>query len=206
MTLSENIGFVRELIDSYAVDAFRMGVALEDPADRGVPVEMQVGEVNEEGWVQWRVLPSTLSIADVVEMEKEIGAQFPPLFRAYLLARFHLFDQVVSQRYSQQIFMTHTPSLNPLKPLCDLIEAWKPLLDAGFIPFAQWGDGWGPMCFDSTNRDASGDCPIAWMDHESLITLGANACRSRECVQPFAQPLYESCREFLLDVFVRDTS
>lgn len=203
MTVSEDSKFVGQLLDTYAVDDYRMGVASQDPKDAGVPTEMQVGEVNAEGWVEWRVLPSTLTEAEVTAVEKEFGVQFPPLFRAYLLARFQLFDQVQSRRYDQLVFMTDTPAGKPLKPLRELMKAWRPLIDAGYVPFAQWGDGWGPMCFDSVKRAADGECPIVWMDHEALIPLGSDRCRQRESVLPLVQPLYGSCREFLVDVFGR---
>ena len=110
MTDPEDITFVGQLLDAYAVDAWRMHVAAEDPEDGGVPPQMQVGEVYADGWVEWRVLPSTLNEADVTDVENEFGVQFPPLFTAYLLARFHLFDQVRSRRYDQQILMTDTSS------------------------------------------------------------------------------------------------
>src|SRR5262245_51922061 len=152
MAVANDSAFVGHLLDAYASDAWRMGVAAEDPADAGVPQEMQVGEVNEDGWVEWRVLPSTLKEADVGALENDFGVQFPPVFRAYLLARFQLFNQVRSRRYDQQIFMTDTPAGKPLRPLRELLKTWQPLIDAGLIPFAQWGDGWGPMCFDAVQR------------------------------------------------------
>ena len=80
------------------------------------------------------------------------------------------------------------------------IGAWQPLLAAGFVPFAEWGDGWGPMCFDGLRRAADGDCPVVWIDHERLARLG-KAMGEREAVLPWVQPLYDSCREFLADVF-----
>jgi hypothetical protein len=203
MTVSEDSAFVGQLLDTYAVDYYRMGVASQDPKDAGVPPEMQVGEVNVEGWVEWRVLPSTLTEAEVIAVEKEFGVQFPPVFRAYLLARFQLFNQVKSRRYDQQILMTDTPARKPLKPLRGLMKAWRLLIDAGFVAFAQWGDGWGPMCFDGVQRGADGECPVVWMDHELLIPLGPNKCRQRESVLPLVQPLYGSCKEFLVDVFGR---
>jgi hypothetical protein len=200
---ADDSAFVGQLLDTYSIDGWRMGVAAEDPAGAGVPPEMQVGEVNADGWVEWRVLPSTLKEADVGALESEFGVQFPPVFRAYLLARFQLFDQVRSRRYDQQVFMTDTPAGKPLKPLRELMKAWRPLIDAGFVPFAQWGDGWGPMCFDAVQRRADGECPVVWMDHEALVPLGPDICRHREAVAPLVQPLYDSCRDFLLDVFGR---
>jgi hypothetical protein len=83
-----------------------------------------------------------------------------------------------------------------------LMRSWRQLIDAGFIPFTQWGDGWGPMCFDAQHRASDGDCPIVWLDHERLIP--PEICLQREQVMPWVQPLYGSCREFLEDVFVRN--
>jgi hypothetical protein len=69
MAVAEDIAFVGQLLDDYAKDAWRMNFATQDPEDRGVPPEMQVGDVNAEGWVEWRVLPSTLTAADVTAVE-----------------------------------------------------------------------------------------------------------------------------------------
>lgn len=203
MTIAEDITFVGQLLDAYAVEAWRRSVAAGDPEDAGVPPVMQVGEVDPDGWVDWRVLPSTLRESEVTALEQEFAVQLPPIFRAYLLARFQLFDQVHSERYKRLILMTDTPAGRPLKPLRELLHAWRPLIDGGFVPFAQWGDGWGPMCFDSLKRANDGDCPVVWMDHEALIPLGAERCRHRDVVLPLVQSLYGSCREFLIDVFGR---
>jgi hypothetical protein len=203
MGLAEDTAFASGLLDAYATGAWMMHVAAEDPDDAGVPPEMQAGEVNEDGWVKWRLLPSTLAESDVTGVEREFGVEFPPVFRAYLLAHFHLFNQVRSRKYDQQVLMTDTPANRPLVPLRDLLTAWQPLISAGYVPFAQWGDGWGPMCFDSGQRGADRECPVVWMDHELLIPLGPDGCWQRESVLPLVKPLYGSCREFLVDVFAR---
>ncbi len=203
MPLAEDIAFVGQLIDAYGVKADRRSVASKRPQDSGVPVAMQAGQIDAEGWVEWRVLPSTLSEVEVAELENRFGIHLPPLFRAYLLARFHLFDQVSSRRHEQLILMTDTPAGKPLAPLLQLLSAWRPLIDSGFIPFAEWGDGWGPMCFDTEHRASDGDCPIVWMDHEILAPLGEERCRMRTTILPLAQPLYETFRELLIDVFGR---
>ncbi len=199
MIFRDQIAFVGKLIDSYAETAWRKGVAGDN--DRCVPVEMYAGEVDEDGWVEWRVLPSTLDESDVTGLEKEFGIEFPPLFRAYLLARFHCFDCVRSQKYDQMILLMHTPSRKPLRPLRDFLRAWQPLIDAGLLPFAEWGDGWGPMCFDRLRRGEDGECPIVWLEHELMVPLGPEMCRLRENVGPLIQPLYPSFREFLWDIF-----
>ena len=200
MALNEDIAWVGQLLDHYSTREPLHGVASSDSRDSGVPPEMQAGQIDADGWVEWRVLPSTLKEEDVIELENRFGVQLPPLFRAYLLARFHLFDQVTSRRYDQLIFMSDIPSRRPLEPLSKLISAWRPMIAAGFIPFAEWGDSWGPMCFDTGRCSPDGDCPIVWMDHE-VLPHDEKQLGSRNKVLPLAQPLYGSCREFLLDLF-----
>jgi hypothetical protein len=164
---------------------------------------MQVGQIDASGWVEWRVLPSTLTEADISELENRFGMQLPPLFRAYLLARFHLFDQVTSRLHDQLILFTATPAGKPLAPLSLLLSAYRPLTAAGFIAFAEWGDGWGPMCFDTDRRAQDGDSPIVWMDHEALAPLGKERSAIRDKVLTLAQPLFGTFRELLTDVFAR---
>lgn len=204
MAFADDNAWIGQLLDAYAAAAapeLRNGVASKSPYDSGVPAAMQVGQINAEGWVEWRVLPSTLTEAEITKLENKFGIHLPPVFRVYLLARFHLFDQVTSRRHDQLIQMTDTPAGKPLAPLLHLLSAWQPLIDAGFIPFAEWGDGWGPMCFDTDRRAQDGDCPIVWMDHEILASLTEQQCRMRKKVLPLAQPLYKTFRELLTDVF-----
>jgi len=201
MALQDDVDWAGQLIDGYAGRAFRMGVAQADLDDAGVPLQMQVGAVDPDGWVEWRVLPSTLAEGDIIRLETEYRIMLPPAFRAYLLARFHLFDQLRSRRYDQQILMTDTPAQHPLKPLHEIIAAWRPLLEASYLPFAQWGDGWGPICFDTAQRRPDGEYAVIWLDHEPLISVGPDGCRRREAISGLAQPLYASSKEFLEDVF-----
>jgi hypothetical protein len=204
MTLNDDIQFVGKLIDQYAARAPQKHVAAEDPEDDGAPPDMQAGPVDEEGWVEWKPIPSTLRESDVAEVEEEFGVEFPPLFRAYLLARFQLFDQLQSVRHGQGLLMTAVPSGQRLDPIRESLEVWQssPLIPAGFIPFAEWGDGFGPVAFDTSKRASDGDCPVVWMDHELLIELDDDGSSGNsDAVRALAQPLYGSFREFLADVF-----
>jgi len=164
---------------------------------------MAAGPVDSDGLVEWTVIPSTLQPEDVDALEEAFGIRLPPLFRAYLLARFHLFNQVRSRRHAQVLFMSDVPACGPLEPLRKLLTSWRPLLDAGFVPFAEWGDGWGPMCFDTSHPLTDGDCPIVWMDHEQLLELGPDRCAQHESLLPLTRPLYPSFREFFDDVFAK---
>lgn len=146
---------IGQLIDEYyaQVDPIdRCGVASTRPTDHGVPREMWAGPVDLDGWVDWKLLPSTLADADVAKLESEFGVSFPPSFQAYLQARFHCFDQVQSARHDESILWPETPARDPLRAVRELLKGWRVLISADLIPFAQWGDGYGPMCFDSRRR------------------------------------------------------
>lgn len=202
MTLHEEITRIGEALDAYAARADRKGVATED-GDGGVPSAMFDGPVDGEGWVTWRMLASTLREGHVVDLETELGHRLPRSFRAYLLARLHKFDQAYSERHQQLIFTTPMPSTDPLGPLRELMRAWWPLIEGGYVPFAQWGDAWGPMCLDTAARadGADGDCPIVWFDHERIELPPPDGYEAREWVQDAAEPLYDSFAAFFEDVF-----
>ena len=200
MGLTEDIQFVRSLLEAYSEGYDRMGVAAENGGS-GVPPEMFDGPINDAGWVAWRMLPSTLSNADISHLEDEFTVTLPPLFRAYLLAGFQLFDQIHSSRHDQLIFNTPVPANDPLGPLRRELTGWRSLIDASLVPFAEWGDCWGPMCFDTQQRLHDGDCPIVWLDHELLIPLGEQQCRVRESVAPHINPIFDSYADFLTDTF-----
>jgi hypothetical protein len=108
---------------------------------------MHAGPIDQYGWVEWRMLPSTLTERDVAAVEREFGIEFPPLFRAFLLARFHLFGQVASRKYDQGIFMPDLPANRPLAPLRDLLAAWAVLINAQYIPIRRMGRRLEPNVF-----------------------------------------------------------
>lgn len=167
----------------------------------GVPAEMRDGDVDEEGWVSWHVCPSRVSSGDLARLESSLGVPLPPGVTAYLGARSHLFEQLPSIRHDQAIGLRPTPSCEPLRPFTEFVRAWSCLLDAGFLPFAEWGDGWGPLCVDVGR--ASGR--MVWFDHDAIIPLGEQACRERAVVGEHATEVYASVLECLDDVFGADS-
>lgn len=189
---------VKRIIDEYSQYVDRTYMA-ED-----IPEDMIDGEINKEGWVQWKVLPSNLTLKDIQALENKYALVFPPYLASYLKASYHLLDQVQSKQYhGQQIMLPPCPSDNPLEPIITLIDAWSCLLPAGYLPFAEWGDGWGPMCLDlkASSQKTPDDYNIVWFDHDILITLGEEACSERANISEISKPLYDSFKAFFYDVF-----
>jgi hypothetical protein len=201
MSLDDTITRMGNALDAYAARAHRRDIAAEDGDLYGVPPAMADGPVDEDGWVGWRMHPSTIGVSDVDALQGMTGHSLPPSFRAYLLARCHLFDQVHCAGRQQLVSLPRMPSDDPLAHLRQLIEAWRPLLVGGYVPFAQWGDGWGPMCFDTCAVDEYGEYSIVWFDHEQVYFPVPEGYSTREWVEGWAEPLYGSFQALFNDAF-----
>ncbi len=190
--------FIEHCLDSYASNInakdLMRDVAQEPPflsKESGVPPAMFDGEVDAEGWVQWKMLPSTLTEDDVIKIEAILPGQFPPLFRAYLIVRFTMSIE------TSKVRLPSLPCDNPFEDLLSELRAWSSLFASGYVAFAKDGNDAGPLCFDFQSRLSDGDCPIVLFDHEHLINLGEDLCAQREKVVPYAEPVFESFRELL---------
>ena len=195
---------IGSLIDRYVArmpKLLRKGVASRKTQGLGIPPDMSVGPVDRSGWVEWRVLLSTLSEADVAALEVEFGIELPPPFVAYLIARFHCLHQVKSRRFRQQILFPDTPTRQPFRRIRSELDGWRTLIPIGLVPFAEWGDGWGPMCFDAKHRSPDGDCPVVWLDQGPLITLVREVTLDAAAIHALNQPIFSSSREMLEDIF-----
>jgi hypothetical protein len=160
------------------------------PEDGGVPPDMVDGAVSADGWVAWKMLPSTVSEEQVREAESGLPGPFPPLFRAYLTARFTLGMNCLD--------LPSLPSDNPLGNLLAVTRGWSVLWPAGYVCFADNAQGdVGPLCFDLRQRLSDGDCPVVLFDHEHLLNLPEEDLQNRAVVQRYARRCYSSFREML---------
>jgi hypothetical protein len=135
------------------------------PESGGVPPEMFNGDVDEDGWVEWKIIPSTLSETDIVAFFNGYGITPPQTLVEYMKADFHLIDQVLSEK--MDISLPEIASDNPFKKMKMMLEAWDFLVKAGYIPIAEMGDGWGPICYKQSNGS------VVWFDHDELPSLYA---------------------------------
>jgi hypothetical protein len=192
-----------------------------------VPEDMRIGSVDEDGWVEWKLIDSHLNNDDMIEYENMVNSSLPSLFKVFLKTyyfcdsftlqnpEFIRFKKSFESRdefyehYSDyngffaEITFLELPSENTLKKYKNLVLSWHPLLKAGYIPFAEWQDGQGPVCFDTKNRYKDDDFKIVWFDHEELFDLGEERCEIRDEVQPLANELFESFEELLEEMFLK---
>jgi hypothetical protein len=132
-----------------------------------MPVEMRDDTVRPmNDWIGWKSIPSTVTTRDLNELERELGLRFPPLYRDLLMYR-HFYDLAAPFD-----FFRH-PVHSWKSVLRDQYASWMPerIIGAGLVPF---GDerlaGAGPVCFDTRQRAADGDCPIVCWDHDRVGT------------------------------------
>lgn len=191
-----DIAFIRGCLEQYYASFYFATVAKEPPfeaVDGGAPPEMWKGQPDEEGWVEWTMLPSTVGDDDLDNLEREYGVTLPALLRAYFKTYFHMFDQVKGPGFT--FFIPVLPSDAPLKSFRQWLTAWRPLLSAGYLPVGTYEDGWGPICLDLASSPT--DPPAVWFDHEELFNLGEGSASQRNLLAPLQRPLFSSFRELL---------
>ncbi|MBJ8194251.1 SMI1/KNR4 family protein, partial [Bacillus cereus] len=54
--------------------------------EENVPIEMRDGNVDEEGWIKWKPLPSQITEQEVREMEEKYHFELPPLLRSFIMS------------------------------------------------------------------------------------------------------------------------
>jgi hypothetical protein len=195
----EDARFISECLDAYAAAIGLIHVAKAppySPLEGGAPPAMWDDDVGPDGWVSWRMLPSTVTEDEIRALERTAEAEFPPLYRAFLTARFVMDLDVPGVR------LPALPSDAPLARVSAHIEAWSPLHRAGYIAFADDDNDTGPLCFDVRASRSGGDCPIVLFDHEQLVALGQPQLAERALVAPHALPYFDSFRHLLIRGFV----
>ncbi|MFN3161241.1 MAG: SMI1/KNR4 family protein [Rubinisphaera brasiliensis] len=146
-----------------------------------VPMAMRDGPATDDGWWPWKAVDSPVQPEDVLRLEARAGAEFPPLFRAYLTHKCLLMTEFC-------VALPETPFDNPLGQLEVFLDLRNTSFfrDADLLPFGADPDGGGPACFDIASRDSSGDCPVVLVDMGRLEEVGY---RGRRVFESFAELL-----------------
>ena len=167
---------IHAYVDAAAEQLLRQGLRM---TPLNVPLEMRDQNIPvESDWVGWKPIPSTVTDADVADLEGIAGATFPPAYRAFLQYR-HFYDlsEVGVRFYPHAVdsWRSNLVSNYAMPPK-------KRIAEIGLIPFGREAmmDA-GPVCFDTRVRSADGDCPVVFWDHEWVDT-------ERE-----VRPLFSSC-------------
>lgn len=204
MVSSDDRAFIEEFLDRYAEhlrseDMMVLPARLpsDDPEDGGVPPEMMEGEIDSEGWVRWKMLPSRVSEEQIRNLEERLPGPLPPLFRAYLTTRFTMDVEWGEVR------LPGVPSDNPLQEIERAIDDHDFLLGDGYVAFGDSSNDIGPLCFDMHDRLPDGDCAVVLFDHEYLGPF-IDSTGSREDLELIADYVADSFRSLLQEVMSED--
>lgn len=117
-------------------------------------------------WLGWKPVASTVTDADIQELERKLNLQFPLLYKQ-LLQYHHFYDLGI-----QGVGIESHPVDTWRKTLNNLYKAYEPerIVGLGFLPFGSecFLDA-GLLCFD-TRQMSNGDCPVVYWDHEEFET------------------------------------
>lgn len=139
-----------------------------------------------DGWVGWKAIPSTATDADLDALERETGLPYPPLYRDFL--RYQHFVDLTEVGVCFERHLCHEWA-RVLRQA--YFRGWprERILNRGLLPFgSEVQMDAGPVCFDTCRRDAAGDCPVVFWDHEWVGTekevqaLFSSSARMFECL------------------------
>lgn len=157
----------------------------------GVPEEMRAGEPNEDGWVKWKMIPSTVMESDFEIIENEWGVKFPLMLKAYFKAYFHYFEENVGR-------------ITPKKPFYSLDNAYNPvLLRFGYLPFTWDSEGYFIRCIDLSNMPDEYNCSICQIDHEVLFDYDQEAV-TKEDIDESMVKIEENLKSYFEKVLIEN--
>lgn len=173
--------------------------------DEAVPMDMRNGEVDEEGWVDWKIVDSTITMQEIEVIEQQYQITYPELYKQFLMAYHYVELQFRNIKegdgYKGDCAFIEMPSLattSKLNEVVNLIENWDPMLLAGYLPFAVGEDSQGPVCFDLRNPTEQGDYPVVWVLHDYLHHLDDikhDGEAIREFLLPYIREIFTSFEE-----------
>lgn len=152
----------------------------------GVPTEMRRGEWQQDDWVDWKLISSRLTEADVIALESELPFHLPPLFRAFLITYF-----VLDMDFGE-FHLPALPSNAPLENVKRFLlqpELWR----IGYAQFAG-NDCGDPVCFDLQAPTPDGDYAVVTINHDWIVPY--ENWKHRDRVEAHAKRVSRSFREF----------
>ncbi|MEM6274932.1 MAG: SMI1/KNR4 family protein [Myxococcota bacterium] len=186
MTVSEDIVEIGRLLDEWAVRATLYAIS--------PPLATRVGELNPEGWGEWKMLPSPVTPADVEALEADIGFTLPQFYRAFLQCRVLL----------DLDFGDYTlPWLPPKDTLADCRDLLSDDFASGFRQFGTARGAGDPLCFDLQRQGADGDYPIVVFNHD---VVPHDVWKDPARLRPYVSEVSSSFRQFLPSLLDRDES
>lgn len=155
------------IADFYDAAASADFADLRRSPDPNMPVEMHDPKSIDsgDGWIGWRLIPSTVTDLELDELESTFGITYPPIYRAFLKIYHHYDLPSFGVRFSRNIIHRWK------KDFEQDYTAYATVLEQGLLPIGEetFMDA-GAVCFDTRHPSPDGDCPVVFWDHEWVGT------------------------------------
>ena len=118
--------------------------------------------MNDEGWQKWYPIDSTVTDAEIEELETQLKFRLPSDYKIFLKHKYFYELYIYEARFSGHIIRRWKHQL-----IDKAFDGYPRefLIDKGYIPFADWND-WGQLCFDTNNQKTANEYPVVLWDHE----------------------------------------
>jgi hypothetical protein len=120
---------------------------------------------NQDDWIPWKPIKSTVADEDLNEIEGIIGKKFPESFKIFLKYK-HFYELNISTVYGYISFFRHP--VDDWKKQYFYHDIEKVYLRNGYLPFADYLDC-GFLCFDSNIQTEDNEYPIVLINHEEIF-------------------------------------
>ena len=158
----KDIRLIHQFVD-YGLSELKKLELMQTPGN--VPIEMKDGTKNEDGWITWKPIKSTVTNSEIIQLEVMTNCNFPISFIEFL--KYKHFYGLYLAAFPMIRFYNH-PIKNWLKKYVQMYSYdWvrEDLISNKIIPFADYGD-YGFLCFDAREKYPNNEYPILMVDHE----------------------------------------
>jgi hypothetical protein len=130
-----------------------------------VPERLRIGRADDFGETDWQILPGECTW--IASVEEKLPGPLPPSYKSlvarYVFPAFEVGDVLLFANTGEQRSWDLTAVFSDDRGLSS-----APLRD-GFVEFGKFQDRYDPVCFDLSRRRGGGECPIVYLDHESVL-------------------------------------
>ena len=187
MTREENIAFMKDFFEKYYEQLRNEDEVLV--AGVKIPEEMVDHDLQAD-WKVWKLIPSTVTEADLSALEERLHIKLPECLRAFLSVYHHRFDGPVGRNEIDAPFESFERTYT------------HNLAENGYLPFGWDSEGYYIRCIDLTNMPDEEHCPVVQVDHEPFFDLQYEYSERgktvpKEELEPLIEEVSENFYEYL---------
>ena len=153
---------IRKLVDERLVEMNSTGL-MKYPV---VPTEMAAGPADDEGWIPWKAIPSTITHEEVTALQERIGYELPILFVQLILYKHFM------ELSFENIRFIPLPSNEGIRAVQTWVQEQSEALgwlQNGYIIFAFSTDDESYYCFNAMQplrdeKSSALDYPVVILD------------------------------------------